>query len=153
VRAGTGGLRQTLSLAKVARGNPQTLPGWVVAAAGLAIVTGMSRIERLTERAINFAITEADENLAVARLAVLAQGDHAALDAAIDACLTRTERMLYTRWRAIGFLARSGTRTSRPGAAGHLPAPAAPTVARVGPRGAPGARGETTSQAKTAAGR
>ena len=106
MRAGTGGLRQTLSLAEVARGNPQTLPGWVVAAARLAIVTGMSRIERLTERAINFAITEADENLAVARLAVLAHGDHAALDAAIDACLARTERTLYTRWRAISFLVR-----------------------------------------------
>jgi hypothetical protein len=31
----------------------------------------------------------------VARLAFLAQGDHAALDAAIDACLTRTDRTLY----------------------------------------------------------
>jgi hypothetical protein len=29
-----------------------------------------------------------------------------ALDAAIDACLARTERTLYTRWRAISFLAR-----------------------------------------------
>jgi hypothetical protein len=28
------------------------------------------------------------------------------LDAAIDACLARTERTLYTRWRAIGFLVR-----------------------------------------------
>jgi hypothetical protein len=66
----------------------------------------MSRIERLTERAISFAIAEADEDLAVARLAFLAQGDHAALDAAIDACLARTERALYTRWRAISFLVR-----------------------------------------------
>ena len=66
----------------------------------------MSRIEHLTERAISFAIAEADEDLAVARLAFLAQGDHAAVDAAIDACLARTERMLYTRWRAIGFLVR-----------------------------------------------
>jgi hypothetical protein len=39
------------------------------------------------------------EELAVARPAFLAQGDHAALDAAIDACLARTERTLYTRWR------------------------------------------------------
>ena len=66
----------------------------------------MSRIERLTERAIALALAEADEDLAVARLAFLAQGDHAALDAAIDACLARTERALYTRWRAIGFLVR-----------------------------------------------
>jgi hypothetical protein len=36
----------------------------------------MSRIERLTERAITFAIAEADEDLAVARLAFLYQGDH-----------------------------------------------------------------------------
>jgi hypothetical protein len=66
----------------------------------------MTRTERLTERAITFAIAEADEDLAVARLAFLAQGDHAALDAAIDACLARTERTLYTRWRAISFLVR-----------------------------------------------
>jgi hypothetical protein len=66
----------------------------------------MTRTERLTERAISFAIAEADEDLAVARLAFLAHGDHAALDAAIDACLARTERTLYTRWRAISFLVR-----------------------------------------------
>jgi hypothetical protein len=66
----------------------------------------MTRSERLTERAISFAIAEADEDLAVARLAFLAQDDHAALDAAIDACLARTERTLYTRWRAISFLVR-----------------------------------------------
>jgi hypothetical protein len=66
----------------------------------------MSRSERLTERAITFAIAEPDENLAVARLAFLAHGDHAALDAAIDACLARTERTLFTRWRAISFLVR-----------------------------------------------
>jgi hypothetical protein len=66
----------------------------------------MTRTERLTERAITFAIAEPDEDLAVARLAFLAQGEHAALDAAIDACLARTERTLYTRWRAISFLVR-----------------------------------------------
>jgi hypothetical protein len=49
---------------------------------------------------------EVDEDLAVARLAFLAQGDHAALDAAIDAYLAHTERTLYTRWRTIGFLGR-----------------------------------------------
>jgi hypothetical protein len=42
----------------------------------------------------------------VARVAFLAQGDHAALDAAIDACLARTERTLYVRWRAISLLVR-----------------------------------------------
>ena len=66
----------------------------------------MSPTERLTERAISFAIAEADEDMAVARLAFLAQDDHAALDTAIDACLARTERTLYTRWRAISFLVR-----------------------------------------------
>ena len=66
----------------------------------------MTRIERLTERAITFALAEGDEDLAVARLAFLAQDDHAALDAAIGACLARTKRTLYTRWRAISFLVR-----------------------------------------------
>jgi conjugative relaxase-like TrwC/TraI family protein len=37
---------------------------------------------------------------------LLDHGDHAALDTAIDACLARTERTLYTRWRAISFLVR-----------------------------------------------
>jgi hypothetical protein len=68
----------------------------VVAAAGLAIVAGMSRIEHLTERAIALALAEPNEKLAVARVAFLAHGNHAALDAAIDACLARTERTLYT---------------------------------------------------------
>jgi hypothetical protein len=80
-------------------------PG-VVAAAGLAIVAPMIRIELLTERAITFALAEPDEDLAVARPAFLAQGDHAALDVAIDACLAGSDRTLYTRWRAIGFLVR-----------------------------------------------
>jgi hypothetical protein len=66
----------------------------------------MTRTERLTEWAITFALAEADEDLAVARLAILAQDDDASLDAAIDACLARTERTLYARWRAIGFLVR-----------------------------------------------
>ena len=66
----------------------------------------MTRTQRLTERAITFAIAEPDEDLAVARLAFLAHGDHAALDAAIDACLAHTERTLYTRWRAISLLVR-----------------------------------------------
>jgi hypothetical protein len=108
-------------------------------------------VERLTEQAISFALAEADEDLAVARLAFLAQGDDAALDAAIDACLACTERTLYTRWRAIGFLVRSATRTSRPRISRPLPAPAARMAARVGSRGAPGAGGGRTSWASTSA--
>jgi hypothetical protein len=64
----------------------------------------MTRTQRLAERATSFAIAEVDEDLAVARLAFLAHGDHAALDQAIAACLARRERSLYTRWRAISFL-------------------------------------------------
>jgi hypothetical protein len=78
----------------------------VAAAAGPAIVGVMTRIQRLSERAITFAIAEANEDLAVARLAFLAHGDHAALDQAIEACLARRDRSLRTRWRAISFLAR-----------------------------------------------
>jgi hypothetical protein len=81
----------------------------------------MTHTERLTERPITFALAEADEDLAVARLAFLAQDHHAALDAAIDACLARTERSLYTRWRAISFLARVRYEDQpTPGPAGHV---------------------------------
>jgi hypothetical protein len=66
----------------------------------------MTRIDRLTERAISFAIADPDEELAVARLTFLAQDDLAALDAAIDACLARTDLSLCVRWQAIGFLVR-----------------------------------------------
>jgi hypothetical protein len=104
-RAEEQGLRQAPSCRR-GQSYPQTLGAGVVAAAGLAIVAPMSRTERLTERAITFALAEADEDLAVARLAFLAHGDHAALDAAIDACLARTKRTLYTRWRAISLLVR-----------------------------------------------
>jgi hypothetical protein len=151
------------SLPHLARHQPHpspTCPGLstisrpeVVAAHRLAIVAAMSHIERLTERAISLAIAEVDEDLAVARLVFLAQDDHAAVDAAIGACLARTERTLYTRWRAISFLVRVRYEDHRPRSSQPHPAPAAPTAARGGPRGAPGARGQTTSQAKTAAGR
>lgn len=66
----------------------------------------MTRTQRLTERAITFAIAEPNEDLAVARLAFLAHGDDAALDQAIEACLARRDRSLRTRWRAISFLVR-----------------------------------------------
>jgi hypothetical protein len=113
----------------------------------------MSRIERLTERAITLAIAEVDEELAVARLTFLAQDDHAALDAAIDACLARTERTLYTRWQAIGFLVRVRYKDQ--------PTPDQPTASCADPSNgnksrAPGnSRGprRDASQARTAPGR
>ena len=40
------------------------------------------------------------------RLAFLTHGDHAALDAAIDACLARTERTCIPAGGAISFLVR-----------------------------------------------
>ena len=109
----------------------------------------MTRTERLTERAISFALAEADEDLAVARLAFLAQGDHAALDAVIDACLARTERTLHTRWRAISFLVRVRYQDQP-----TLDKPATYSAgrsndSRVGPRRAPGARGETPARRRS----
>ena len=47
-----------------------------------------SRVERLVERAMAFAIEEFDDDLAVARLAWLARDDQAALDEACDVCLS-----------------------------------------------------------------
>ena len=44
--------------------------------------TVASKVERLVERAITFAVDEHDDGLAVARLAWLAQDDHAALEEA-----------------------------------------------------------------------
>lgn len=66
----------------------------------------MTRTQRLAERAIGLAIAKADEDLAVARLAFLAHGDHAALDQAMEACLARRDRGLRARWRAISLLVR-----------------------------------------------
>jgi hypothetical protein len=51
----------------------------------------VSRVERLVERAIAFAIDERDDDLAVARLAWLAQDDLAALEEASEVCLGCTE--------------------------------------------------------------
>ena len=65
-----------------------------------------SRVERLVERAMAFAIDERDDDLAVARLAWLAQDDQAALDQACDVCLSYTDIDLGIRGRAIGLLAR-----------------------------------------------
>ena len=87
----------------------------------------MSRSKRLTERAITFALAEPNEDLAVARLAFLAQDDDVALDAAIDACLARRDRSLHTRWRAISFLVRVRYEDHRP-TAGERAAPLSPTA-------------------------
>jgi hypothetical protein len=65
-----------------------------------------SRVERLVERAMAFAIDERDDDVAVARLAWLAQDDHAALDQAGEVCLEHAEGDLVVRARASGLLAR-----------------------------------------------
>ena len=65
-----------------------------------------SKVERLVERAMTFAVDEHDDDLAVARLAWLAQDDHAALEEAGEVCLGHTEVDLVVRGRATGLLAR-----------------------------------------------
>jgi hypothetical protein len=65
-----------------------------------------SRVERLVERAMALAIDEHDDDIAVARLAWLAQDDHAALEEAGEVCLGHTGVGLVVRGRAIGLLAR-----------------------------------------------
>jgi len=65
-----------------------------------------SRVERLVERAIAFAVEERDDELAVARLAWLARDDQAALDQAGQVSLEHTESDLVIRARAAGLLAR-----------------------------------------------
>jgi hypothetical protein len=65
-----------------------------------------SRVERLVERAMAFAIDERDDDLAVARLAWLAQDDQAALEEAGEVCLGHPEVGLVVRARATGLLAR-----------------------------------------------
>src|SRR5215217_4056893 len=68
--------------------------------------TVASKVERLVERAITFAVDEHDDGIAVARLAWLAQDDHAALEEAGEICLGDTEVDLAVRGRATGLLAR-----------------------------------------------
>jgi hypothetical protein len=65
-----------------------------------------SRVERLVERAMALAIDEHDDDIAVARLAWLAQDDHAALEEAGEVCLGHMGVGLVVRGRAIGLLAR-----------------------------------------------
>jgi hypothetical protein len=67
-----------------------------------------SRVARLVERTMAFAVDECDDDLAVARLAWLAQDDHAALAEAGEVCLEHTEADLVVRSRAAGLLARVG---------------------------------------------
>jgi hypothetical protein len=50
--------------------------------------TTSSRVERLVERAMTYAVEEYDDHLAVARLAWVAHDDQAALDQACDVCLS-----------------------------------------------------------------
>jgi hypothetical protein len=69
-----------------------------------------SRVARLVERAMTFAIDERDDDLAVARLAWLARHDQAALAEAAEVCLERTEAGLVVGGRAAGLLARAGRR-------------------------------------------
>jgi hypothetical protein len=65
-----------------------------------------SRVERLVERAMTFALDERDDDLAVARLAWLAQDDQAALEEAGEVCLEHPDVGLVVRARAAGLLAR-----------------------------------------------
>jgi hypothetical protein len=66
----------------------------------------VSRVERLVERAMAFAVEEYDDDRAVARLAWLAHDDLVALDQACGRCLSHTDVDLGIRGRAIGLLAR-----------------------------------------------
>jgi hypothetical protein len=95
-------------------------------------VSAASRLERLVERAMSFAVEEYDDDRAVGRLAWLAQGDHAALDQACDVCLSYLEVDLAVRGRAIGLLARVRY--------GDLPrSPACPPQTPAPPASEPGA--------------
>jgi hypothetical protein len=72
-----------------------------------------SRVERLVERAVAFAVDEHDDDIAVARLAWLAQDEHAALEAAGEVCVRRTGVDLAVRGRATGLLTRARHRKLR----------------------------------------
>jgi hypothetical protein len=77
-------------------------------ASGLQLppASASSRVQRLVERAMTYAVEEYDDDRGVARLAWLAQDDQAALDQACDVCLSYTDLDLGIRGRAIGLLAR-----------------------------------------------
>src|SRR4030095_6389642 len=65
-----------------------------------------SRVERLVERAMAFAIDERDDDGAVARVDWLAQAAPAARDQPGDVCREHAESDLVVRARAAGLLAR-----------------------------------------------
>jgi hypothetical protein len=69
-----------------------------------------SKVARLVERAIALAVDEGDDDLAVARLAWLAQDDQAALEEAGDLCLDHPQVDVVVRARAAGLLAQVGRR-------------------------------------------
>jgi hypothetical protein len=63
-------------------------------------------VERLVELAMTYAVEEYDDDLAAARLVMLARDDQAALDQACDVCLSYTDIDLGIQGRAIGLLAQ-----------------------------------------------
>lgn len=77
-----------------------------------------SRVGRLVERALAFAIDERDDDIAVARLAWLAQDDQPTLVEAGQVCLEDTEVGLVVRTRAAGLLARVRDDELAPGPSG-----------------------------------
>ena len=93
---------------------------------------------------MTFADDEHDDDLAVARLAWLAQDDHAALEVAGEVCLGHTEVDLVVRGRATGLLARvrhhdlaaRPAGSPRPGPAQQPGTPRAAGGARPAPSGA-----------------
>jgi hypothetical protein len=100
-----------------------------------------SRVERLVERAIAFAVEERDDELAVARLAWLARDDQAALDQAGQVSLEHTEADLVVRARAAGLLARVHHHDHDDLATRPAGSPRAGSARRPGtPRAASGAR-------------
>jgi hypothetical protein len=74
----------------------------------------VSRIERLVERAMAYAVEEYDDDLDVARLAWLARDDQAALDRACDVCLSYTDIDLGIRVGRSGCWPGCCTRTCPP---------------------------------------
>jgi hypothetical protein len=64
------------------------------------------KVARLAERATALAVEELDDDIAVARLAWMAQDDHVTLEEAGEVCLAHTEVNLVIRGRAARLLAR-----------------------------------------------
>ena len=96
-----------------------------------------SRVERLAERAMALAIDELDDDIAIARLAWLAQDNHAAVDRAGEVCLGHTGVGLVVRGRAAGLLARVRHHdlAARPGPTRQPGTPRAAGATRSAPSG------------------